>query len=101
MTCNTSAAQHFVSQVSRGQGNPVSIDQLESTGYGLSLANVSGPPMDITSVIPYWAAVERDVLELLGPVGSSSVLLQSLQESNLSSMKFSYEGNRFHFKNLC
>jgi hypothetical protein len=95
VACNTSAEQYFVSSAPRNQANPLSLDRLESTGYGLSPTDVAGPPMNVTSIIPYWTNAERGILNSFGPNGGS-VLLPSLQQNNLSALQFSYDRTSMH-----
>ena len=46
--------------------------------------------MNVTSVVPYWAAAGRGVLNLFEPDGGSA-LLPSLVHNNLSALQFSYD----------
>lgn len=90
MTCNTSAGQNILLAA-----NPslASIDATNYDAFPLSRLQSNGPDVNVTDLQGYWFSVMIGVLlQFIAPPGDTSILLPSVMQSNLTSLRIEFFG---------
>ena len=89
VTCNTTAGQNIlIETIPTFAGQDVTIvDTLP-----LQTLRSEGPNLDLTTLVGYWFASTRAVLESFAPPGDTSFFLPSVLYNNLTSLRLEYLG---------